>query len=569
MLYDPPRQTDPKQTRDPLEIELVYGVRSCGTCGFFWPERSPQPYGPYPTYDFISNTPEEKGPQGRMNSFAWLKGTTRPPAFPDPEVMDGCRKAPIMTIGINPNLTAFAPGKTGASWCYPSFSSAANTDAWTKYAYYYRYRSVYQEHLDLRLIESYLLPEGSIRAAKAGTMLRFSRTSEDPSYEIRVQYEDDSNPVAIHLPGKIGQPRYVVLVDADTRFEKGDLLAARLEVPGGHRAEVYAQPIGYYMQMAPVLSAFEAFLKEKGHPTAHLQIGEDVGQLDMVACASPHWGPQWLGGTSQSVNTVISNCVHKNAWAMKQLVQTRPAILFLVGQAAWSMFRQSFGHLIRSKAKLPSLPEDGPFTLLRMTTEQECRLEFSTRVGEEAYALSTRLVITPHFSYDENFVPQFRMRPEAFEAFEKHYPGTAEFLRKDPRINFQERPGSFVAIGMQRDATTVLSELKQKYPVATARLMPDLYNPHAMMTAVLKNMYGKELTYTDSKEGGSGYLSRTRGPCAFCVNDHWKFPEGCPYGKPDERRYSIGFLEKVTAAMLAGSGATAVTARAWSRKAKQ
>jgi hypothetical protein len=95
-------------------LELVYGVRSCGTCEFFWPERAPQPYGPYPTYDFASNTPTEKEPAGTLNSLAWLQGTTRPPAFPDAEVMDGCRKAPIMTIGINPNLAAFAPGKTGA-----------------------------------------------------------------------------------------------------------------------------------------------------------------------------------------------------------------------------------------------------------------------------------------------------------------------------------------------------------------------------------------------------------------------------------------------------------------------
>jgi hypothetical protein len=42
-----------------------------------------------------------------------------------------------------------------------------------------------------------------------------------------------------------------VLVDANTRFKKGDLLAARLQVPGGKKTEVYAQPIGYYMQMVP------------------------------------------------------------------------------------------------------------------------------------------------------------------------------------------------------------------------------------------------------------------------------------------------------------------------------
>src|SRR6516162_1933781 len=276
MSYDPQRQSHPKPPADPLEIDLVFNIRPCSTCSFFWPEdSSTQPYGPYPCYDFDSNTPVENQPPGNAGSFVWLEGMTRPPAFPDAEVMDGCRKAPIMTIGINPNLTAFAPGQTGASWCYPSFSGADRTDSWTKYAYYYRYRSVYQEHFDLKFIESYLLPEGSVRAAKAGRLLRSSRTSDDPSYEILVQYDGDPGPTALHLPGKLGEPRYVVVVDANTRFKKDDLLAARLQVPGGHKTDVYAQTIGYYTQMVPVLSAFEAFLKEKGHPNAHLQIGED------------------------------------------------------------------------------------------------------------------------------------------------------------------------------------------------------------------------------------------------------------------------------------------------------
>jgi hypothetical protein len=154
------------------------------------------------------------------------------------------------------------------------------------------------------------------------------------------------------------------------------------------------------------------------------------------------------------------------------------------------------------------------------------------------------------------------MSPANFEAFAQQYPRAAEFLQKDSRINFQKNPGSFVAAGMERDAAGFLSELKRKYPAAERVLMPDLYDPHAMMTAVLKNMYGKELTYTESRTGSPGFLTRSDGPCTFCVNEHWKFPRGCPYGKPDEKRYSIGFLEKVTALMLAGSTATTASVRA-------
>src|SRR5262249_36800439 len=161
-------------------------------------------------------------------------------------------------------------------------------------------------------------------------------------------------------------------------------------------------------------------------------------QLDMVACASPHWGPLWLGGTTQSVNTVVTNCVHKNAWAMKQLVHTRPAVLFLVGQASWNMFRQSFGHLVKSQTPLPTLPEDGPYTLLRETAGQECRLEFSTKIGSHSLNVSTRLVITPHFSYNENFLPQFRMSAQAFADFEKNFAAAAAFLQSDPRVKIQK-----------------------------------------------------------------------------------------------------------------------------------
>jgi len=553
MSYDPPRQPKPKPSKDPLEIELVYNVRACGTCNFFWPENAAtQPYGPYPVYDFDSNTPKEHEPTGiSKKSFVWLQGTTRQPTFPDAEVMDGCRKAPIMTIGINPNLTAFASGTQGASWCYPSFSSDDHTDSWTKYAYYYRYRSVYQEHFDIKFAEKFLLPDGQIKAAKAGVLLDATRKSDAPSYEIHVQYDGESSPTVIHLAGKLGEPRYVVLVNTRDHFKQGDLLAARLNVPAGQKTDVYGQPIGYYMQIVPVLESFQKFLVQKGHKDARLRVGEDVGQLDMVACASPHWGPQWLGGTSQSVNTVIGNCTQKNAWALKQLVQTRPAILFLVGQSSWNMFHKAYGHLIKSHPALPNFPEDGPYTLLRMMTENECRLEFKTKIDGHNYSLSTRLVVTPHFSYDVNFLPQFRMSNETLKAFTTAHPDAAKFLHTDPRIQVEKPAGGFAAFGIVKDTAAVLAEIKTKFASAASALMATYYDPHQMMAGVLEEIFNKgQMSYAPPKNGHAGFLSRSDGPCTFCVNDHWKFPQGCPYDKPAEKQYPAGFLNKVAAAMI-------------------
>lgn len=556
MPYDPPRQTQPSEPLDPLEIELVYNVRPCGTCSFFWPQDSAtQPYGPYSSYDFSSQFPGENGPNGSASSFVWIQGITRPPSFPAAEIMDGCRKAPIMTIGINPNLTAFGPGQTGASWCYPSFSGADGTDPSAKYAYYYRYRSIYQEHFNLAFSEKYLLPVGQIKAEKAGVMQSCVRASDAPDYNIEVKYDGDSSVTAIHLPGQLRQAPYFVLFNSGDRFAQGDLLASMINVPAGQKVDVYDQPIGYYTQMLPVLSEFEAFLQGEGHAGAQLKVGEDVAQIDMVACASPHWGPQWLGGTSQSVNNVVKNCVQKNAWALKQLLHTQPAVLFLVGQSSWSMFLQSFGHLVKASPPIPKIPADGPYTLLRQTTTNDCRIEFSTTIGGVAYSISTRLVITPHFSYDENFLPQFRFSPDAYEQFSASFADAAHFLQTDSRIQFHNASGSYISAGIATDTAAVLQELKVNYADADSALQSYFYDPHAEMSSVLAQLFtAGHISWSEGSEANdSGYLSRTNGPCQFCDNTHWQFPEGCPYGKPAEKQYPIGLLEKVAQEIIAGA----------------
>ena len=117
--YNPPKATS-KDSGNPIEIDLVYQVRTCGTCQFFWPDDiATQPYGPYPAFDFTTNYPEGKSAGKNTTDYFWLNALTTEETFPNGEVMDGCRKAPIMTIGINPNLTAFAPGLQGTSWAYP------------------------------------------------------------------------------------------------------------------------------------------------------------------------------------------------------------------------------------------------------------------------------------------------------------------------------------------------------------------------------------------------------------------------------------------------------------------
>jgi hypothetical protein len=467
--------------------------------------------------------------------------------------MDGCRKAPIMTIGINPNLTAFLPSTMGASWCYPSFSSEYGTDSWTKYAYYYRYRSIYQEHFDLHFVEQFFNAHRRIVAAKSGTIISADRPSDAPEYTLKVRYDDENQDSAIVIPSKFAEPRYVLLFDVyppHNRFQKGDVIAAQLDVPAGHKTTIYAEAIGYYQRILPVLEQFATFLRSKGHHDAHLRVGEDVCQLDMVACASPHWGPPWLGGTNAKVQEVIGNCVTKNAWALKQLLQTRPAVVFLVGEATFNMFRYAFGRLISTE--LPDSPEDGAFTLLRATVDRPCRFEFVETIDGQAYQISTRLVVTPHFSYKANFLPQFRLRPEAWDELKQNLPDCAQFLQHDPRLQYsQPGPSSFAAFQIINDAPAALSHIKTTWPKASTILELNYYDPHRMMAGVLQDAYANgELSYVAARQGQAGFLSRTAGPCAFCVNDHWKFPLGCPYGKPDQPPLSAGLLEKAAAAIV-------------------
>ena len=72
-----------------------------------------------------------------------------------------------------------------------------------------------------------------------------------------------------------------------------------------------------------------------------------------------------------------------------------------------------------------------------------------------------------------------------------------------------------------------------------------------MMAGVLEDAYADgELSYVAPRQGQPGFLSRAVGPCAFCVNDHWKFPLGCPYGKPGQPPLPGGLLDKAAAAIV-------------------
>jgi hypothetical protein len=545
-----------------MEVELVKNARACRKCTFFWPiSGTPQPYGPYPAFDFNENTPVGNAPPTEHTDYPkpwlWQQGTTVKEGFPHPEVMDGCRKAPIMTIGINPNLTAFAPGREGASWCYPLFTDAKGTDSKTKYAWYYRKRSVFQECFDMNFIKKYLMEEGRIVAEKDGYIKSAKRESDAPAYTLEVVYKDDDDGEITKIPLKWtpGTPRYVLLFnpfDYNNHFKAGDVIAARLNVPSGLPVEIHQQQIGYYEQIVPVLLMFENFLRNNGAKGILLHVGEDVAQLDMVACASPHWNPAFLGGTEQSEQTIINNCVVKTGWAVKQFIQTRPAVLFIVGESSYTMFKDAFGNLLQSAKPLPDQPVDYAFTLLKETVENDVVFKFNGNVNGTSFSMETRIVVTPHFSYNENFYCQFRMSQYDWSEFKSKYADCYAYLksRSGVSIKVPKSAYEYMSVELQKESDKTLTKLKDNYQEAFSYLTDKYYDPHAMMNSVLESLYQKgKLSY--STVSGNSVLTRAEKGCRFCENNgEWRFPDGCPYEKTLEAEPDYDQLEAVAAQII-------------------
>lgn len=121
-------------SRLPVEVELVFEVMPCNSmrvsqeplgpphpCGYF------RKWGTYHSFDYQTEgpppTPGISQPITYMGRAAVL-----------PEILSGCRKAPILAVGINPNLPGWFASKRGA--LNPLF------DSYKQYAHYFRYRAV-------------------------------------------------------------------------------------------------------------------------------------------------------------------------------------------------------------------------------------------------------------------------------------------------------------------------------------------------------------------------------------------------------------------------------------------
>ena len=127
------------ESRFPTEVELAFELMPCNAQRTTYGPQDPahpgaahacsyfQKWGTYHSYDY-----EKDGPPPGRSLVQRRKYVGR--ARLVPEMLSGCRKAPIMAVGINPNVPAFWPATRNA--IMPLF------DDTRQYAHYFRYRGV-------------------------------------------------------------------------------------------------------------------------------------------------------------------------------------------------------------------------------------------------------------------------------------------------------------------------------------------------------------------------------------------------------------------------------------------
>ncbi len=510
-------------SNEPLEVRLVGETTSCRACTWFW---EPPPYGPYPSFDFNKAYPEVL--RERTNKLFRDKdlarsvpGVSRGQATANPQILHGCRKSPVMTIGINPNLTGFWPGPDGARWAYPLFSSFA------RYAYYYRHRTTHQESFSIEYIRKHIREDGAIKAKQAGYLKSAGRDNAARKMKIKLVYGDGSQEEISQTWDP--ENHFVLLFGREQSFQADEVIGGYIDLPEGIELPVQQNVVGYYQRVIPILEQVSAWLRSQHH-LPNLEMGEDVCQLDMVACASPGWGDKFKIDKKQ----VVKNCVRKNAWVVKQLIQSNPKVIVFSGRSAFQMFNDMFKPFIT-----PNLwDEMEVYGLMKMTARDPHYLGIRAEVDGKAYHLRARVIISPHFSYDDNFVPHARLSPDELREFSEKYPDAyAELRSADRVIDPRDRGDGYTAV-----KTEGLRAWVEKYPVAAIPLMQELYDASALIgQGVTQEILLGNLEYDETND----HLKRSDGPCRFCANSQWNFPEGCPYGKPDEPALPDRFLDDV------------------------
>jgi len=457
-------------------------------------------YGPYPAY---TPSEDESAPEKQTDQARSFPAQSKGMRYNVPEILSGCRKAPIMSIGINPNLTSYQYSTNGTTWCYPYFDDIA------KYAAHFRYRTVNQDRFDLEFVKAHLEPGTQTLAKAAGEIVGISEKNN--VLNLKVKYRDGKTDTIrlpadhvllydLHRPGNGGE--------AKNRFDKGDVIAGKLALPEDVATQVIREPVGYYQRFQKMVESFKS-LGDEALQNSAVRLGEDAAMGDMVACASPGWDAYFPDAVLAGI---VHECVEKRQHFRKQVLQSRPAVIVFSGDAALHMFQDAFP----TEVTPPIKENQSLYERLQDCLETPYWLDFSD--GDTSFR--ARMIFSPHFSYPDSFYAGCRLSNEDWTSFAEKYPDDAKTVQHAKGASYT---GIFVALNPDQEPyVTNLS------PVGKMFLSSRYIDPIMTIGQVLLQEYEQGRLKLDDT---GKHLLRTDGPCEFCENALFQIGQGCRYDK--------------------------------------
>lgn len=273
----------------PTEVQLALEVMPCQAMRrVYEPAGTPHPcayfgeWGSYHSFDYASAGPPE-GP-GIMQDVVYAGKTALVP-----EILSGCRKAPIMSVGINPNLPGYWPFTRNA--VNPLFED------FLQYAHYFRYRSI--------------------------AKLQIPKAAYDEMRDGREDLPTSGEPLT-----KRGEAIPVELAPLTMYKAYQSLLDGLAEKEGwaGHKL-VVGEDLSYANMVAC--------------PSAKWVIKQDAKNPEM-----PIMGRERMQG-------IVHECFHERKYFLRQLFQSLPAVLLVFSESTGREFITAMAEKFTAGAPQP------------------------------------------------------------------------------------------------------------------------------------------------------------------------------------------------------------------------